>query len=344
MRVRELFRFFPGGLAVDLGTANTLVYVPGRGIVLQEPSIVALSARDRSVLAVGTEAKAMLGRAPGHIQIVRPLRHGVIADYDTTEKMLDALIRRAHPHRSPIRPRVVVSVPSGITQVERRAVHESASQAGAGQVFLIAEPTAAAIGAGLPIAEPGANMVVDVGGGTTEVAVISMSGIVHCTSIRTAGDDMNEAIVQHVRRAHSLLIGERRAEEIELALGSACPAEAQDAASLPVKGRDLSTGLPRTTLVNGAEIRAALREPIAAIVEAVRACLELTPPELAADIVDKGIVLTGGGALLPGLDRLIQRETGLPVAVGDDPRSCVVRGAGRVLEDMDVLSRVAIPS
>jgi rod shape-determining protein MreB and related proteins len=342
MRFRLLSRMFPGGLAIDLGTANTLAYVAGRGVVLNEPSIVAFQARDRSVLAVGTEAKAMLGRAPGNIEVVRPLRHGVIADYDATEKMLYAFIRRAHPTRSPLRLRVVVSVPSGITQVERRAVQESASQAGAGEVYLIAEPTAAAIGAGLPISEPGANMVVDVGGGTTEVAVISMSGIVHCTSIRTAGDDMNDAIVQHVRKSHGLLIGERRAEDIKLSLGSACP-QAGDAETMAVKGRDLTTGLPRTVYVSAAEVREAMSEPVTAIVEAVRACLEHTPPELAADIVDKGIMLAGGGALLAGLDRLIHRETGLPVSIGEDPLSCVVRGAGRLLEESEILTRVALP-
>jgi rod shape-determining protein MreB len=339
---RALARLFQNDLAVDLGTANTLVYVPERGIVLDEPSIVALDTRSRTVLAVGHEAKAMLGRAPASVQVIRPLRHGVIADYNSTEKMLHAFIRRAHRVRSPVRPRVVISVPSGITQVERRAVHESATQAGAGTAYLVSEPTAAAVGAGLPIAEPGANMVVDIGGGTTEVAVISLSGIVYCSSLRIAGDDMNDAIIQHVRKSHSLLIGERRAEEVKIALGSACPCET-DAETLPVKGRDLTSGLPRTIHVSGAEIRDALREPTAAIVEAVRSCLEHTPPELAADIVDKGIVLTGGGALLRGLDRLLHQETHLPVRAGQDPLSCVVRGAGRMLDDPGVLSRVAIP-
>ncbi len=342
MVLRALARLFPNDLAVDLGTANTLVYVPERGIVLDEPSIVALDTRDRTVLAVGHEAKAMLGRTPASVQVIRPLRHGVIADYNTTEKMLSTFIRRVHRPWSPVRPRVVICVPSGITQVERRAVHESATQAGAGTAYLVSEPTAAAIGAGLPIAEPGANMVVDIGGGTTEVAVISLSGIVYCSSLRIAGDDMNDAIMQHIRKSHSLLIGERRAEEIKIALGSACPRQT-DSEMLPVKGRDLTTGLPRTVYVSGAEIREALREPIAAIVQAVRSCLEHTPPELAADIVDKGIVLTGGGALLPGLDRLLHEETRLPVRVGDDPLWCVVRGAGRMLDEPGVLARVAVP-
>ena len=332
---------FPSGLAVDLGTANVLVYAAGRGVVVDEPSIVALHVKDRSVLAVGKEAKAMLGRAPASIEVIRPLRHGVIADYDATEKMLQSFIHKGHPQRSPVRPLVIVSVPSGITQVERRAVQESASQAGAGRVYLVAEPTAAAIGAGLPISEPGANLVVDVGGGTTEVAVISLSGIVHCTSIRMAGDDMNDALALHVRKSHGLLIGERRAEDVKIALGSAHPCE-RDTETVAVKGRDLSTGLPRTVCVNGAEVREALREPMAAIVDAVRVCLEQTPPELAADIVDAGIMLTGGGALLPGLDRLLREETRLPVTVSADPLSCVVRGAGELLEAPEALARLAL--
>jgi rod shape-determining protein MreB and related proteins len=335
-----LARFFPSDLAVDLGTANTLIYVPGRGIVLNEPSIVALNANDRSVLAVGRRAKAMLGRAPATVDVIRPLRHGVIADYDSTEKMLHHFIRQAHRLRSFVHPRAVISVPSGITQVERRAVQESATEAGARKVYLVSEPVAAALGAGLPVAEPGANMIVDVGGGTTEIAVISLSGIVHSTSLRIGGDDMNDAIAQHVRKSHGLLIGERGAEEIKLAIGSAYPA-GDDVPPLPVRGRDLSSGLPRTIVVTGAEVREALREPVIAIVEAVRACLEQTPPELAADIVDKGITLTGGGALLAGLDRLLSRATELSVAVSPDPLTCVVRGTGLVLDDPVFLARVA---
>jgi len=329
-------------MAVDLGTANTLVHAPGEGIVLNEPSIVALSTADRSVIAVGAQAKAMLGRAPGTIEVVRPLRHGVIADYDTTEKMLYHFIRRAHRRRSPVHPRVVISVPSGITQVERRAVQESASHAGARKVFLIAEPTAAAIGAGLPISEPGASMIVDIGGGTTEVAVISLSGIVFSSSLRIAGDDMNDAIASHVRKSHSLLIGERRSEEIKLSLGSAYPG-ARDNETIAVKGRDLTAGIPKTIYVSGAEVREALREPIEAIVEAVHGCLEKTPPELAADIVDNGITLTGGGALLPGLDLLLHQQTDLPITISEDPLTCVVRGAGRLLDEPEVLARVSIP-
>ena len=340
MLSRAFARILPSDIAVDLGTANTLVCLPGQGIVLNEPSIVALRVHDRSVLAVGTRAKAMLGRAPGSIEVIRPLRHGVIADYDTTEKMLQHFIRHAHRSRSPVHPRVVISVPSGITQVERRAVQESAVHAGARKVYLIPEPVAAAMGAGLPIADPGANMIVDVGGGTTEVAVISLSGIVHSTSLRVGGEDMNDAIVQHVRKSHGLLIGERRAEEIKIALGSAHPGK-DDQGPLPVKGRDLTSGLPRTVAVTVGEIRDALREPVTAIVEAVRGCLEQTPPELAADIVDKGITLTGGGALLSGLDDLLNHETDLPIVVSDDPLTCVVRGAGQVLDDAAFLNRVA---
>jgi rod shape-determining protein MreB len=343
MLQRALAQLFPSDLALDLGTANTLVYVPGRGIVLNEPSIVAVHASDRSLLAVGTQAKAMLGRAPGTIEVIRPLRHGVIADYDVTEKMLHHFIRHAHRSRSPVHPRVVISVPSGITQVERRAVQESATHAGARKVYLIPEPVAAALGAGLPIAEPGANMIVDVGGGTTEVAVISLGGIVHSTSLRLGGDDMNDAIAQHVRKSYGLLIGERRAEEIKIALGSAYP-QADEVTPMPVKGRDLIRGLPRTVAITGAEVREALREPVTAIVEAVRACLEQTPPELAADIVDDGITLTGGGALLPGLDRLLNLETELPIRVSDDPLTSVVRGAGQVLDDPAFLDRVAFAS
>jgi rod shape-determining protein MreB and related proteins len=298
---------------------------------------------DRSVLAVGKEAKAMLGRAPGSIEVIRPLRHGVIADYDSTAKMLNHFIRQARRSRSPVHPRVVISVPSGITQVERRAVQESATHAGARKVYLIPEPVAAALGAGLPVTKPGANMIVDVGGGTTEVAVISLSGIVHSISLRVGGENMDDAIAQHVRKSHGLLIGERRAEEIKIALGSAYPRE-EDVATLAVKGRDLIRGLPRTIVVTGAEIREALREPVMAIVEVVRACLEQTPPELAADIVDNGITLTGGGALLHGLDRLLSLETELPITVSEDPLTAAVRGVGRVLDDSVFLEQVAFAS
>ena len=339
MLQRVLASIFPSNLAVDLGTANTLIFVPGQGIVVDEPSIVAVHASNRSVLAVGTQAKAMLGRAHGAIEVVRPLRHGVIADYDSTEKMLHHFIRRAQPRR-PVHPRIVISVPSGITQVERRAVHESAIEAGASKVYLISEPVAAALGAGLRVAEPGASLIVDVGGGTTEIAVISLSGIVYSTSLRLGGDDMNDAIALHVRKSHGLLIGERQSEDIKIKIGSACP-QADESTLMPVKGRDLASGLPRTVVVTGAEVRDALREPVAAIIDGVRRCLEQTPPELAADVVDEGIMLTGGGSLLTGLDKLLNQETGLPIMVSKDPLTCVVRGTGQVLDDPVFLERVA---
>jgi len=326
---------------VDLGTANTLVYVRGRGIVLKEPSIVALRQADSSVLAVGAEAKAMLGRAPGSIRVIRPLKDGVIADFDVTERMLHYFITKVRERRSLVHPRVVVSVPSGITQVEKRAVRDAAMQAGAREVYLIEEPMAAAIGAGLPIQEPGGNLIVDIGGGTTEVAVLSMAGIVHCKSVRIAGDEMDEAIIQYMRKHHNLLIGERQAEEIKIAVGSAYPVGSEHR-TMQVKGRDLLEGLPKTVTVTEEEVREALREPVMTIVEAVRTCLEQTPPELAADIVDKGIVLTGGGSLLQGLDILIREETRLPVTVSDEPLYCVALGAGKVLDELGLLRRVAI--
>ena len=298
---------FSNDLAVDLGTANTLVYVRGEGIVLNEPSIVAIHQADHSVLAVGHEAKAMLGRTPGNIVAIRPLKDGVIADFDVTEKMLHYFISKVHRRRTLVRPRIVVGVPSGITQVEKRAVRDSAMQAGAREVYLIEEPMAAAIGAGLPIQEPGGNMIVDIGGGTTEVAVISLSGIVYAKSVRIAGDEMDESIVQYIKKHYNLLVGERRAEEIKMKLGSAYPMGG-DRRSMEVKGRDLIDGIPKTIVITDEEIREALREPVMTIVETVRTCLERTPPELAADIVDKGIVITGGGALLRGLDHLLRQE------------------------------------
>jgi len=339
--LRALAWVFSNDLAVDLGTANTLVYVRGEGIVLNEPSIVAINQKDHSLLAVGQEAKAMLGRAPGSIQVVRPLRHGVIADFDTTEKMLSYFITRVRRGPSLVHPRVVVTVPSGITQVEKRAVRDSARHAGAREVYLIEEPVAAAIGAGLSIQEPGANMIVDIGGGTTEVAVISLSGIVYCKSVRVGGDEMNEAIIQHIRRNYNLLIGERRAEEIKIKLGSAYP-KGNEGQTVEVKGRDLIDGLPKTVVVTSEEVREALQDPIMAIVGAVHACLEQAPPELAADLVDKGIVLTGGGALLRGLDALLHEETDLTITVSADPLTCVAHGAGKLLDEIDLLRRVAI--
>jgi rod shape-determining protein MreB len=335
--------FFSNDMAIDLGTANTLVYVKSEGIVLNEPSIVAIHQADNTVLAVGKEAKAMLGRTPGNIVAIRPLKDGVIADFDVTEKMLGYFIRRVHRRRALVRPRIVIGVPSGITQVEKRAVRDSAMQAGAREVYLIEEPMAAAIGAGMPITEPGGNMVVDIGGGTTEVAVISLSGIVYSRSVRIAGDEMDEAIVQYIRKNYNLLVGERRAEEIKIKLGSAYPMGGERR-TMEVKGRDLIDGIPKTIVIGDDEIREALREPIMTIVDAVRTALERTPPELAADIVDKGIVLTGGGALLKGLDLLLRQETNLPITVAEDPLSCVALGTGKVLDELDLLKKVAIPT
>ena len=337
-----LIGMFSNDMAVDLGTANTLVYLKGAGIVLNEPSIVALHQADNSILAVGREAKAMLGRTPGNILAIRPLKDGVIADFDVTEKMLHYFISKVHRRKTLVRPRIVIGVPSGITQVEKRAVRDSAMQAGAREVYLIEEPMAAAIGSGLPIQEPGGNMIVDIGGGTTEVAVISLSGTVYCKSVRVAGDEMDEAIVQYIRKNYNLLVGERRAEEIKIRLGSAYPVGG-DKQTMEVKGRDLIDGIPKTIVITEDEIRDALREPVLTIVETVRTALEHTPPELAADIVDKGIVITGGGALLRGIDLLLRQETNLPITIADDPLSCVVLGTGKVLDELGLLKKVAIP-
>ncbi len=342
MLTNALSRLFSRDLAIDLGTANTLVFVRGEGVVLNEPSIVAIRADNHAVVAVGHEAKAMLGRTPGTMLAVRPLKDGVIADLDVAQKLLHVFIAKAQGRRHRgFRPRIVIGVPSGITQVEKRAVRDSAMQAGGREVYLLDEPTAAAIGAGLPIQEPGGNLVVTIGGGTTEVAVISLSGVVYCESARTAGDEMDEAIVQYIKKHHNLLIGERQAEAIKLALGSAC--EAVDVPpAMAVKGRHLIEGIPRTITVTAGEVREALRESVLTIVETVRSCLERTPPELAADIVDKGIVMTGGGALLRGLDTLLRRETNLPVTVADDPLTCVARGTGQVLDEIALLRKVAL--
>ncbi|MFQ5898339.1 MAG: rod shape-determining protein [Candidatus Methylomirabilia bacterium] len=336
-----LIGMFSNDLAVDLGTANTLVCIRGGGVVLNEPSIVAIHQADNSVLAVGHEAKAMLGRTPGDIVAIRPMKDGVIADFDVTEKMLHYFIAKVHERRTLVRPRIVIGVPSGITQVEKRAVRDSAMQAGAREVYLIEEPMAAAIGAGLPIQEPGGNMIVDIGGGTTEVAVLSLSGIVYCKSVRIAGDEMDEAIIQYIKKHYNLLVGERRAEEIKIRLGSAYDLGGERQ-TIEVKGRDLIDGIPKTIVVTDQEVREALRDPVLTIVDTVRTCLERTPPELAADIVDKGIVLTGGGALLRGLDVLLRHETNLPVAVSDDPLSCVALGTSKVLDELNLLRKVAV--
>lgn len=338
----KLLGLFSNDLAIDLGTANTLVYAKGKGIVCSEPSVVAVQkdARGgRRVRAVGRVAKEMLGRTPGSIIAIRPMKDGVIADFEITEAMLRYFIGRAHNRRKLYAPRIIICVPYGITEVEKRAVRESAHNAGARDVYLIEEPMAAAIGAGLPIAEPSGNMIVDVGGGTTEVAVISLSGIVYSQSARVGGDKMDEAIIQHMKRKYNLLIGERTAEMIKCTLGTAYPTES--VMTMEVKGRDLVAGLPKTLEVNSDEIRDALQEPINAIVEAVRIALERTPPELAADIVDKGIVLAGGGALLKNLDILLREETGLPVLISEDPISAVVIGSGRALDAIELLREVA---
>jgi rod shape-determining protein MreB and related proteins len=331
-------------LAIDLGTANTRVFVRGEGVVLREPSIVAIDETDRSVIAVGSEAKAMLGRTPPHIRVVQPLKDGVIADFEITERMLSYLIAKTQRWlRTVLKPRVVIGVPSGITQVERRAVRDSAKHAGAHDVFLVEEPVAAAIGAGLPVQEPGGNLIVDVGGGTTEVAVISLTGVIFCTSVRVAGDEMDEAILQHVRKHYNVLIGDRQAEDLKITLGSACPGETE-ARSMEVKGRDLTDGIPKMIVLTEEEVREALRECVMTIVETIRTCLERTPPELAADIVDTGIVIAGGGGLLRGLDRLLSQETKLPVKIAPDPTSCVALGLGRILDELDLLKRVAGPA
>jgi rod shape-determining protein MreB len=336
---------FSNDLAIDLGTANTLVYLKGKGVVVSEPSVVAVQkdgVGHKRVLAVGTEAKNMLGRTPGNIVAIRPMKDGVIADFDITEEMLRYFIRKIHDRKALIRPRIVICVPSGITQVEKRAVKESAESAGAREVYLIEEPMAAAIGAGLPITEASGNMIVDIGGGTTEVAVISLAGIVYAKSVRVGGDKMDEAIVQYIKRKYNLLIGDRTAETIKIEIGEAYPGEQK--LTFEVKGRDLVSGIPKTQEINSDEMREALNEPVNAIVEAVRISLERTPPELAADIVDKGIVLAGGGALLRNLDVLLREETGLPVVIAEDPLSCVVLGSGKVLDEIDLLRQVTISS
>jgi rod shape-determining protein MreB len=334
---------FSNDLAIDLGTANTLVYVRGKGIVLNEPSVVAVHKNakgEKKVLAVGTEAKKMLGRTPGNIVAIRPMRDGVIADFDITEAMLRHFILSVHNRRALVRPRIIVSIPSGITQVERRAVRETVESAGAREIYLIEEPMAAAIGAGLPITEPISSMVVDIGGGTTEVAVISLAGVVYAKSVRVAGDKIDEEIVQYLKRKYSLLIGERSGEIIKTTLGNAYPDPDRQVRTMEVKGRDLITGIPKIVEINSDEIREAIAEPVGLIVEAIKDALENAPPELAGDIVDRGIVLTGGGALLRNIDMLIREQTGLPITIADDPLSTVARGAGIALDQLDVLKEV----
>jgi rod shape-determining protein MreB len=331
---------FSNDLAVDLGTANTVVFVKGKGIVLREPSVVAIHNDTKEVLAVGTEAKQMLGRTPGNIVAIRPMRDGVIANFEVTEAMIKYFIRRVHNRKTLVRPRVVIGVPSGITQVEKRAVRDSAKSAGAREVYLMEEPMAAAIGVGLPISSPTGNMIVDIGGGTTEVAVISLSGIVYSRSVRVAGDEMDEAIINYIKRKYNLLIGERTSEEIKIKIGSAYPLEERQ--EMEVKGRDLVAGIPKTLIINDEEIREALAEPVGTIVENIKIALERTPPELAADIVDKGIVMAGGTAMLKGLDILLREETGLPIILAEDPLSAVALGTGKALDELELLRKVSI--
>lgn len=335
---RSIFSIFSNDLAIDLGTANTVVYVPGRGIVLNEPSVVAVKAGTTQVLAAGKSAKEMLGKTPESIVASRPIRDGVIANFELTESMLRYFIRAVHnDRRTLVRPRMIIGVPSGITQVEERAVKDSAKQAGArGEVHTIIEPMAAAIGAGLPVQEPCGSMIVDIGGGTTEVAVISLKSVVFCRSVRVGGDEMDRAIVQYVKRKYNLLIGERTAERIKIEIGAALLDSLVEQHAVEVKGRDLVTGVPKTIMLTSQEVNEALLETIASIVDVVRVALENTPPELSSDLVDKGIKLAGGGSLLRGIDRLLSKVTGLPVSVAEDPLFCVVKGVGKVLEDLDL--------
>ena len=332
---------FSNDMGIDLGTATTLVFVKGEGVVLCEPSVVAIEKGTTRVLAVGNEAKRMLGRTPGNIVAIRPMKDGVIADFEITEAMLRYFIKRVHHRRVLVRPRVIIAIPSGITEVEKRAVRDSAERAGAREVFLIEEPIAAAIGVGLPIQEPIGNMIIDIGGGTTEIAVISLAGIVFSKSIRIGGDEMDDTIIEYLKKVYNLMTGVRTAEDIKIKIGSAYPLEEE--ASLEVKGRDLVSGLPKAITITSQEIRDALREPLEAIVETVKVSLERTPPELAADLIEHGIVMAGGGSQLKGLDMLISEATGLPVHISDDPTTAVARGTGTVLSEIRYLKRVTVP-
>ena len=340
MNLRSLFSLFSSDLAIDLGTANTLVYAKGKGIVVNEPSIVAINKNTGEVEAVGKEAKEMLGRTPGNIVAIKPMKDGVIADFKVTERMLNYFIQKAHGRKMLVHPRIVIGVPSEITQVEKRAVMDSAYRAKASEVHLVEQAMVAAIGAGLPITEPSGNMVVDIGGGTTDVAVISLSGIVSSRSVRVAGNEMDDAVMQYLKRKYNLLIGERTAETIKIEIGSAFPLDKQ--MTMEIKGRNLIEGVPRTITIDDSEIREALSECVAMIVNAIRVALERTPPELSADISDRGIVLTGGGALLKNLDKRIREETGLPVSIADDPLASVVLGTGRMLSDFRLLRKISI--
>jgi rod shape-determining protein MreB len=337
---RSLFSIFSSDLAIDLGTANTLVFAEGRGIVVREPSIVAVNKITNKVEAVGSAAKDMVGRTPGNIVAIRPMKDGVIADFEVTERMLDYFIKKAHGRSLFVRPKIVISVPSDITQVEKRAVKDSALQAGASEVFIVEQAMAAAIGAGLPITEPTGNMIVDIGGGTTDVAVISLAGIVYSKSVRVASNEMDEAIIQYIKRKYNLLIGERTAEAIKIEIGSAYPLD--EPVSMEIKGRDLVEGVPKTLNLTDAEVREAIAETVGILLDAVRVALEKTPPELSADIMDKGIVLTGGGSMLKNLDRRLREETGLPIATAENPLDSVALGTGAMLADVDLLRKISL--
>lgn len=338
----NILGMFSNDLAIDLGTANTLVYVRGKGIVCNEPSVVVIRRDDRRPVAVGIEAKRMLGKTPANIIAIRPMKDGVIADFDATGEMLKYFITKVHKRRSFVSPRVIIGVPSGITQVEQRAVKDAAQASGAREVYLIEEPMAAAVGVGLPVGEPIGSMIVDIGGGTTDIAVISLEGVVYSKAARTGGDRMDEAIISHIKRKYNLMIGDRTAEMIKIQLGSACKFEGEPVRTAAIKGRDLVSGIPKTFDITDDEIREALAEPVNIILETLKVALENTPPELAADIVDTGIVLAGGGALLRGMDKLISDATDLPVVVAEDPLTAVVRGVGKMLDDLDLLRRIAI--
>ena len=341
MFIQKILGLFSNDLAIDLGTANTLVYVKGKGIVCNEPSVVVIRKDNRKTIAVGAEAKKMLGKTPANIMAIRPMKDGVIADFDATGEMLKYFITKVHNRKSFISPRIIIGVPSGITQVEQRAVKDAAQASGAREVYLILEPMAAAVGVGLPVGEPSGNMIVDIGGGTTDVAVISLDGIVYSKVVRVGGDKMDETILAYIKRKYNLMIGERTAEQIKIEIGSAY--EITDTPeSIEIKGRDMVSGIPKTIEISREEVREALQEPVNIILETIKIALENTPPELAADIVDKGIVLAGGGALLKGLDLLIKEETKLPVIVADDPLTAVVRGVGKMLDEIDLLQRVAL--
>jgi rod shape-determining protein MreB and related proteins len=340
MAVKSLLSMFSNDLAIDLGTANTLVYAKNKGIVVREPSIVAVNKITGKVEAVGKEAKEMLGRTPGNIVAIRPMKDGVIADFEITEEMLNYFIKAAHGRSFLVKPRIVISVPSEITQVEKRAVKDSALRAGATEVYLIEQAMAAAIGAGLPITDPTGNMIVDIGGGTTDVAVISLAGIVYSRSVRVAGNEMDEAIIQYIKRKYNLLIGERTAEQVKMEIGSAFPLDEE--MTMEIKGRDLVEGVPKTLVITDEEIREALSETVATIVEAVRVALERTPPELSADIMDKGIIIAGGGSMLKNLDKRLREETGLPVTLAEDPLACVALGTGQMLTDFNLLRKISI--